>query len=387
LRRLAFALAGVALGLVAGELALRAFSPGIASDYFVWPPHLERVFRPSPGIMPGVEGPARFFVGSLGLRGDELGADDDLRVLAVGGSTTECLYLDQGEAWPQRLQVELARLQHRRPWVGNAGRSGLNARDHLVQLRHLLPQLPRMDVVVLLVGLNDMMLALAQDEAWDAGFLDREGAEAELLARAFDVRPLAEEHGLPFHRRTALWRLIERMRAELLPARTQDTAGERYRSWREHRASAARWRTELPGHVEAALDEYRQSLRSLIATCRERGAVPLLVTQPAMWRSDLPEHLDALLWMGGVGDYQSEPGHEYYTPAALARGMELYNRALLEVAGDEEVNAFDLAAAMPRDASAFYDDVHFNEAGARRVAELLARHMVESGLLARAAHR
>jgi hypothetical protein len=36
-----------------------------------------------------------------------------------------------------------------------------------------------------------------------------------------------------------------------------------------------------------------------------------------------------------------------------------------------------LASGLPRDMSTFYDDVHFNESGARRVASVLAEEMMK----------
>jgi len=84
-----------------------------------------------------------------------------------------------------------------------------------------------------------------------------------------------------------------------------------------------------------------------------------------------PEH-EALLWSGGVGDYQETPSAPYYTSRALAEGMERYNATLRGTCAELGVDCLDLAALLPRDTSVFYDDVHFNEAGARLVAEHVA---------------
>jgi len=109
---------------------------------------------------------------------------------------------------------------------------------------------------------------------------------------------------------------------------------------------------------------------------REAGAEPVLVTPPAIWRADLPAELDALLWMGGVGDFQrAEGGADFYTPAALAQGLERYAATLLDVCRDEGIACIDLARGFPQDTSAFYDDVHFNEPGARIVAVRLAAEL------------
>jgi hypothetical protein len=135
--------------LAVGETALRAFG---AKTYYVWPPRLHQELHPSPRIMPGVSGASRFAVSSLGLRGDEISPDRDVRILALGGSTTECLYLDQLEAWPRLLQERLGP----RVWVGNAGKSGLHTRHHRLQAETLLDQLPRMAAVIVLTGVNDL---------------------------------------------------------------------------------------------------------------------------------------------------------------------------------------------------------------------------------------
>src|SRR6185295_4099420 len=95
-QRCGLALLSSLLALGLGEAVLRLPS---RDAFYIWPPHLHQEMHPTPEIMPGVSGTARFEVSSLGLRGDELPAARDLRILALGGSTTECLYLDQTEAW------------------------------------------------------------------------------------------------------------------------------------------------------------------------------------------------------------------------------------------------------------------------------------------------
>ncbi len=153
-RRLAASLllaaASVALTLAAAELALRAVAP--APDHFgVWPAHLDLTLHPAPGVLPGVEGPSRFTTNADGLRAEARRPEHAYRILAIGGSTTESLYLDDAETWPRLLQQRLGALRGRADvWVGNAGKSGLNSRHHVVQAMQLLPQLPRMDVVLVL---------------------------------------------------------------------------------------------------------------------------------------------------------------------------------------------------------------------------------------------
>ena len=109
--RAARILASIVLFLVASaaalgvsELVLRQIQPPWdGKTYYLWQPGLYRTLRPSADVMPGVTGDAHFIVNSDGFRGDERGSAGQRRILALGGSTTECLYLDQDEAWPQVL--------------------------------------------------------------------------------------------------------------------------------------------------------------------------------------------------------------------------------------------------------------------------------------------
>ena len=125
---------GLVLALVAAEAVLRVGGSRL-DGYYVWWPNLRKVFHPEPGVMAGVEGEKIFAINSLGLRGDEPSSDDTFRVLALGGSTTECLFLDQEEAWPQRLQT--------------LGKIGFNHIDH--------------DRVVAEIGIRDAGNANASD--------------------------------------------------------------------------------------------------------------------------------------------------------------------------------------------------------------------------------
>ena len=360
------ALAGVLLATVLAEVALCLVLPP-DDAFYVWPPGLERVFRPTPGVMPGVEGESAFRINALGLRGDAPTSASSPRVLCVGGSTTECLYLDQAETWPALLQSELGEAA----WVGNAGVSGRLTRDHIVQLEHLLPQLGALDHVVLLVGVNDLMLVLGKGESYDPNALDAPGAREALLPRAFDVLP-ARYRDDPFPRSTCLWRFfVPRIKGTLQPAQVQDSAGSVYESWREYRMTTPTPIDGLPD-LGAGLAEFRRNVTELTRICQANGTRPIFLTQPFLWSDGAPDEHEALFWMGGVGDYQSAPGASYYTSSVLAAGMAHYNTELAAVCVELGVDCLDLAAVVPQDTSAFYDDVHFNEGGARLVATHLA---------------
>jgi lysophospholipase L1-like esterase len=341
---------------------LRARTP---DRHFVWSPHRTQRFRPAPGAMPGVAGEAVFRVNSLGLRGDEPPPRGP-RVLAIGGSSTECLYLDQTEAWPYLLQSQVAPAA----WVGNAGRSGLDGRHHRLQVPILLAEVSDVRVVVLLLGANDLLRRLARDGEWRPSDVRSPAVRRSLLTEAFEAGPFRQWEGR-WWERSVLLAALGRLRGRASPE-VQDAAGAVYETWRSRRRSATDLRHRLPP-LQGALEEYRQNLRAIGYAARGGGARLVLATQPALWRADLPAELRERLWMGGVGRFQSEPGHAYYSAAALRQGLDAYNATLLASCTElEDATCLDLAAAVPAEGWVFYDDVHFSEAGSRLVARLLA---------------
>ena len=359
------------------ELALRVLVPA-PTGWFVFPPGLRREFEPREEIMPGVRGLSRFVVNSLGVRGDEPGAAHTLRMLAVGGSTTQCLYLDQTEAWPQRLQELLTGRAGPdvRVWVGNAGKAGRRLVEHRLQLEQILPAHPELDTVLLLVGANDVNRRLNEDVRYAPPDLGRPEVREAILDRAFDVRP--RPYALLPPRHSAVWGLVARARRSLEIRRhwqmIEDERGSNYELWRRHRAQATRIRDRLPD-LGPALDAYAGDLAAVLALARAHGVRVVFMTQPSIYRPDLPEREARLLWMGWVGERQSDPGQEYYSVAALAEAYAAFNRKLLAFCREAGADCLDLARRLPRDTRSFYDDIHLNEAGAERVARALADHL------------
>jgi lysophospholipase L1-like esterase len=354
----------------------------VPDRYFVYPPGFRQVFEPLPELIPGVFGSSLFTTNALGIRGDPFSPQQRHRFLAVGGSTTICIYLDDSEAWPHLVQDQLdAALGRGHTWVGNVGRSGHTTVQNAIQVEKLLRQHPEIDAVILLAGVNDLLihLALAIDPSSAARILARGDDRTALLESAFSGFP-ASGAGAPWYRRTGIGRLWTLRRFALpweeLVAPRLDAHGLRLLDWRSARKQARVLREALPD-LSAALDHYARNLERILDVAAAEGVRVILLTQPSLWREDLSAEERDLLWTGGPPLDRVAPGAEYYSVGALAEGMRLYNTRLLRVCRERGAECFDLAARMPRSAEFFWDDVHFTEAGSRRVADLLAAHLLE----------
>lgn len=386
-RRAVYPVVGVVVGLVAGllgiEVLLQVLTNRNAYTY-VWPPNMETTFMPVAGSMPGVTGPSQFKINSQGIRGPEMPRDREAayRVLAIGGSTTECLYLDQSKAWPHLLGVRLgSTADGRKVWVGNIGKSGTNTRHHILAMERVVPQYG-IDVAVVLIGINDFGLRIAQGAEYDPHFLERQENHLSLLETGFAV--FSEPGpGVPLYKRSRLWAVAGSVRREL-HARSgagQEQRGSFYVKARAYRKSG-RILAQLPD-LAPGLDEYERNITKLVELGTTQSVRMLFLTQPVLWRPGLTPPETDMLWLGGVGRFTEGSGHAYYSPEALARGMDAYNARLLSVCERLGLECVDLNRAIPRNLTMFHDDAHFTDRGAERVAEVVAAYLASRPPFAR----
>jgi len=376
----------VAFVLVAAEVILSARAVPAAVRYSVYPPNQSVSVKVDPNVTPGVEGDALFEINAIGTRGPLLRSDDQVRILAIGGSTTECFVLSLEESWPWLLGRTLGERTGKRVWVGNIGRAGRTSRQHYFDAKYVAPQFGTVDVAVLLVGINDLFNRMIQGEAFDAGDVVKLDAGGEYLETALQVSDIEDgwfaRLQLVRRGRRALeaMKLLSPKEREVRRLLSQ-TLPDYYLWSREQRALRGSTLDGIPP-MEEAIAEYGRNLSLIVDLLRARGTVPVLVTQPALWRDNLSERETGLLWIGSADGWPpNRTGGPYYSVRAMAAMLAMYNDALRRIGAEKKVEVVDLAAGVPADLDTFYDDVHFNESGARRVAAaigeaLLARRVV-----------
>lgn len=372
------------LALFVAEVALRVAAPK-RSTFRVWMPNLRHEFYPDATLLPGLPEKARFSVNSLGLRGPELPEkDNSYRIVALGGSTTECLYHDDSTTWTARLMALIGSTPSGKPvWVGNAGRSGMNSGDHVLQTKYLLDDLPKMDMAVLLVGINDLVAALGQPETYKPASINLSPIDnEEAVRRAFWVVPSDVESAwkakAPFYARLQLYNLVKQLKGNAGKSTfAQDDSGKIVGIWRGYRQKAGHILENLPD-LSGPLSVYRQNLLTIADLAAQKSVKLVFLTQPTLWKKDATAEEKALFWMGGVGQFQREPGHDYYSPGALADAMARFNQTLLDVCKERSLDCIDLAEMVPRDTSIFYDDCHFGTRGADLIANRIAEHLKKS---------
>jgi lysophospholipase L1-like esterase len=354
------------ISLVLCETALR-----VANDdqFYIWPPNLKQYFLPDASIFPGIKDTSLFRINSLGFRGEEYGDSGEVNIVTIGGSTTECLYLDQKKTWPALLETYLNQNGGKKWRVFNGGRSGLNSQHHVAEIRRLLEHDQWIDLIIVLAGINDLQRALSLGDDY------KKEDDRAIYDEAFLVSPLNDR--LPLYKRSYIFMGLSKLKRAMLSYNLgEDPEGHAYRQWRYNRAHA-REIVEATPALEQPLTDFRNSAASMIDAARSRHKRIIFLTQPVAWSDTMPPPLSALCWFGWIGKNQSENTGRYYSFPQLRSAIDKYNTEIRTISRDNGVECIDLAETLERDTTTFYDDCHFNEHGAAKTARIISKYLLQ----------
>jgi lysophospholipase L1-like esterase len=317
--------------------------------YLTLPPHL-RTQVDVRGGLPGIEGVQTITTDGQGFRvvpPIDYAAKRGFRIVAVGGSTTEQIYLDDRRTWPYLMQQQLTADWSAPVEVINTGVSGLRAEHHLATLKRVMRFAP--DLAVILVGVNDWNRHIVKEMA-------RRGHPERVLD------PMAE-HRWRFFRNSLLGRLIWRRPAEPGLAAFRIDHGEYYTPQRNSLSRPV----QLSFRPATVDEHYAATIRAIARLCRRHATRCMFVTQPTAYRDEAPEEVRRGFWM-------TPPNQDYTLDlASLVTIAALYNDTLRAIAAEENALACNPAPSLPPTFAAFYDEVHLNAGGSRMLADLLAR--------------
>ncbi len=365
--RIVLALASLAVAALAWEIVLRVAAPvadptpggarhvGASNPYlrFEYPRGYAAETEAEPGLA-GIEGRNSFTTNSHGFRGDSLLVPKPLReyrVFVVGGSTAECFYLDDADDLARVMQNELATRAGPAlaPKVYNVGISGTASDDHIAMIAQRLVHLEP-DAIVVLAGANDMRRAIQGFDYlhYETYRLPRRSWYKRLLLSSQIVRRFAyaKRHTAPDP-------------ASVLEARTLKSDYAR-------KIALQKATPETDDDVRVDPAGYRANLRSIAGIARAHGVDLVFATHPSTWNSTVDPGAREFHWMRV---YDGVTYREDKMDGALAR----LNDVMRAVAVEDSLLLCDLARAIPKSRDYFYDDFHFNRAGARRAGIELAK--------------
>lgn len=276
------------------------------------------------------------------------------KVVAIGGSTTENLYLTDGDTWVDRIGVMLATAGIP-VWINNAGIDGHSTFGHQRVWDQIVKPLAP-DTVLLLVGANDVARDADNHLDQNAFVLPRDKV-LHFLAILTPYSKIAEMLSVWYQSRPA-------MRQGLVTENPIDVTSARsiYRTPDEIKEKVAEYATSR--------ETYKVRLRALVQSIRESGSEPVLMTQPALYG---PARDDKT----GV-DLEAIELPQKDTTGKSVNGLmqweilESYNNITRLVGKEEHVAVLDLANKLTKSTFWYYDYLHVTKAGAAEIARIIA---------------
>lgn len=345
------------IGLLEGCLWLFAPLPPIAPDrqHEFLPSWTEiapapRVLVADPGPLPGVTpGAVKLVINRFGFlypqSAHQRASQDELRIAVVGGSTVECSMLAADKRWPEVLQRNLRQKLDRPVTVLNLGISAQDTRTHLATTSHVVTDLD-VDVCVYMLGANDLGIVTS-------------GEHPMLKPDAFLPRPTWSRLIKNTMRHLQIARHLHRMQRVTEAFRTEP-----------YFAEAAAEQAALPPLIQPVqttdegLAHYARNVRSLAGICREHGIEVLFATQPCMFGDDPTPEERRNFWGCHTGTHA-------LTTDNFRQLLATTNDTLRETCTQGGYPCLDMDEHVPTGFAGFYDQVHFNEAGAEHVARAL----------------
>lgn len=298
---------------------------------------------------------------SLGFRGPEPPIDFSrhLTMLAIGGSTTETIFITEGKTWTDYLQTHLVS-KFPNLWINNAGIDGHSTYGHIQSMKQYIGQL-KSKYVLFLVGINDMGIEQGRNQD-NQQIMDSEPNQQNNLWQMLKNQSmilvyfqfLGSKKGGHDFAVNSDWIInysVLGTNTEYTPITNEDMT-----------------------KTQILLSAYKKRLRTLITLTQSFSIKPILITQPAVYGSEIDDVTGINLGEIPVSDFTEEG----ITRSGSDKWMLLqkYNDVTKEIAHELEIPVIDLANEMPKSTRYYYDYTHFTEKGAEKVGEILAQYLV-----------
>lgn len=332
---------GVIIAFILAEVVLHIYNPfpsRIRGNEILLKANLSKTMVLDPPV-PGLDTVFTHEVNELGFRGESWPTkpDERLKMIVVGGSTTECSMQSNEKTWPAKMKNRLKKAIPN-VWVNNAGLDGCSTYGHIILMKDYIVDL-KPDYALFLVGVNDRGKANFDHED---GFLAKRNEsfvrtllkKSELITIIDNLYKSYQAHAvqLGHHFNTT------QDDVEEIAATTDSTVI----------ASNTASRAEKLQFHEAYLPTYLARIDSITKLCTANNIVPVFITQPLL-------------------DGVTSTGWQV---------MELYNHALLDYCKKNNIFAIDLADAMPKEKALYYDNMHYTNKGADMVGSIVADSLI-----------
>jgi lysophospholipase L1-like esterase len=277
----------------------------------------------------------------------------DLTIVFLGGSTTECTYVDEDNRFPYLAGRLLERQTLLKVNSFNAGRSGNNTLHCLNILLNKVVNL-QPDLVVLMENINDLAILMYEKTYWNTN-----PSRSPIQERLPTLNTVGQDLRQTFYLvRDLTFPNLSRELKRLSPFRGK-VKGDEFQDVRGQKITIDQ---------DLLVREFSLNLQTFINICRARGITPVLMTQA----SRLTESPDPLI-RKLMGSLEVSQGITY---GEFKAAFDRLNQTIRDVGAKNQVLVIDLAREIPPIKENICDVAHFSDQGSRLVAARIAAGLI-----------
>ena len=282
-----------------------------------------------------------------GFRGDYQ-EPSEIDILAVGGSTTNEIIIDDRETWTYVLQ-SLFHKQDRSVYFVNGGVDCQSTVGHLANFDYWYPKISNFKpkYILFFIGINDTVIT-------KTGYLSKQD-------RFFNYTSTIKQYLLNY---SAIYTLFRNIRGTLRARKANLIHGaRRFPGHNWQRGMTQPNVRKIEKEYEVQLIAYRKRIELLVARTKNLGATPILVTQhDATYRINGSEVYGRKLKNGDV---------DYGNYSILAA----HNRSVMKVCKKIDAICIDLFAKLRFDDGDHYDTIHTTPSGSYKIGKFLLEQL------------
>src|SRR5450759_3186385 len=268
----------------------------------------------------------------------------DLTIAFLGGSTTECVYVNEADRFPYLAGRLLEGQTHLKVNSYNAGRSGNNTLHCINVLMNKVVNL-KPDVVVLMENINDLAILI-----YDKTYWNDHPSRSPLIEKPPNFKTVTKDLEHTFHlARDLTFPNLSRELKQLSPFGRLGK-GDEFHGVRGKKTTIDQ---------DLLVREFSLNLQTFINICRAREITPVLMTQA----SRLTESPDPLI-QKSMRSLEVSQGITY---TEFKAAFDRLNQTIREVGAKNQVLVIDLAREIPPVKENICDVAHFNDQGSRPV--------------------
>ncbi len=266
--------------------------------------------------------------------------DPDVTLVFLGGSTTECLMMEDDHRFPCRVGALLEGSTGLEVNAYNGGISGNHSLHSInVLLNKVLPLRPQ--IVVMMHNINDLVVLMHEGSYWNNN----------------PTRSIIEVIGG--------YRVFRIFKNLLIPNLYEKMRTLRLRPPDEFARVRGR---KIIIDEDWMLGQFEANLQTFLEICRAREITPVLLTQNSRFKEHPAPEVEAqtsLLALDNPFKYQ-----------AFRRLHMLFNGSIRTVGAKNGVMVIDLAGEVPQEREYIYDSVHLSRRGSDLVSAIIADRLM-----------